>query len=261
MRANLKLVVLLVVVTVGLTGCLGGSGKENETAIKTQLNQLSETFIQELLAKDADALLALFADPMIFGLQEAEMEWYQGDYDDMHAALFMWLAGEDLDPDNEGWMIDYSLEELPTLMEEIQELYAADPDDPKIQELADLISRGYSYGWYAYDAAEGNEEQYIELLKQMQLVDLGIEMPTTVFGAMLGYLTDDDMDITAQVVTAPYQEDGHWYALLELAPGDGYEFEDEDEIESVDLLLRFKKVGANWRIDLFFLIYDFDEAA
>jgi len=261
-RFRVLYMLVIVVVAVGLAGCLDGpvgskdtdAGKKEEVVAKAQLNELTDDFIAASETKELTATLEFFASDMKFVA-------YFGESFSEYISMFEEELSEALEtPEREEFVS--KLEDMPFLEEMGTSLYdlyhSKGPGDNEVKDMMTAFTqRVFKVEILASllvlvedDPDIGDEfvEEFLGWVDASELLNDGLSMPRGAFERFFASLLSlEGLDI-GRGEGGPVKESGKWYVTLSIGNSDN-----ESDEEHVTLLLGFKEVEAGWVIDLFHL--------
>lgn len=262
-RFRVLYMLVIVVVAVGLAGCLGGpvgsndtdAGKKEEVVAKAQLNELTDDFIAASETKELTATLEFFASDMKFVA-------YFGETFSEYISMFEEDLSEALETLEREDFVSAFLEDMPFLEEMGTRLYdlyhSKEPGDNEVKDMMTAFTQrvfkveilASLLVLFEDDPDIGDEfvEEFLGWVDASELLNDGLSMPRGAFERFFASLLSlEGLDI-GRGEGGPVKESGKWYVTLSIGNSD-----DESDEEHVTLLLGFKEVEAGWVIDLFHL--------
>jgi len=265
-RFRVLYMLVIVVVAVGLAGCLDGpvgskdtdAGKKEEVVAKAQLNELTDDFIAASETKELTTTLEFFASDMKFVAYFGESF---SEYISMYVEVLSEVLSKELETLKREDFVS-ALEDMPSLEEMGTNLYdlyhSKEPGDNEVKDMmtaftqrmfkVEILARLLVLDEDDPDIGDEFVEEFLGWVDASELLNDGLSMPRGAFERFFASLLSlEGLDI-GRGEGGPVKESGKWYVTLSIGNSD-----DESDEEHVTLLLGFKEVEAGWVIDLFHL--------
>lgn len=202
-KRSLYMLVLLLVLAISVTGCIGTGNPVDKAAELAEVNEFVEDVKQLIEARDSATFVALLADPITLITDSDELRLLEELVED---AILYGLSFEEGDEDSVdeeflqfAFMMWYILEEVEFFAERGWELWAEYDENgitAEFEELLSDVTQDLVLAIFILPLAENIEEdeeainQLFSEISNMQVTNQGIEMPKYLVEPMVADLPE-----------------------------------------------------------------------
>lgn len=135
-------------------------------------------------------------------------------------------------------------------MADMSAKYEQDPADPVIEEIATSLAEKWTMAMFFFLETRDGIEQLVEWAMESSYLDGVMEAPKGILASFCANQWAHEFFYAVKSATEPFQEEQKWCVQLKVQEY----YAGEPNIE-LAFILGFTKVGQEWLIDLFRLVY------